>query len=86
MDARPLLKDLCQCIRPHATEWRMIGATLNIPIEWLNIIEKDNQFQTIPCCIAMLIKWLEMDTNASWQNFFAAMKSCEMSSSTDEGD
>ena len=87
MNTRPLLKDLYQHTLPHAIQWRMIGALLGVPTNLLNIIEKDHHFQTIPCCNAMLEKWLDIDKTASWGKLFTAIESSAVScSAPDKGD
>ena len=50
----------------------------------LNIIKHDHHFEAIPCCNAMLDKWLQVDTTASWEKLFAVIESPAVS--CDEGD
>jgi len=69
----PSLKDLCEVAHYHATHWKEIGTLLGLPSEALNIIEKDNMYRVLPCCYAMLQKWLEVDPNASWPTWFKAV-------------
>ena len=37
------------------------------------IIERNHMFQVDLCCNAMLEKWLELDTSASWGKLFTAV-------------
>ncbi len=41
----------------------------------LNIIEKDRQYKTEPCCLDMLMEWLTNGTNRSWSVLADAMES-----------
>ena len=88
MNTTPLLKDLHHYITPqYATQWRVIGTQLGLPIERLNIIENDNRDKAEPCCNAMLEKWLQVDTTASWRKLFSVIESLAVSySAPDKGD
>ena len=88
MNTTPSLKDLLHYITPHyATRWRVIGTQLGLPIEILNIIEHDHRDKAVPCCNAMLEKWLQVDTSASWSKLFAVIESLAVScSAPDKGD
>ena len=57
----------------------MIGIQLGLPIERLNIIENDNRDKAEPCCNAMLEKWLQVDTTASWRKLFTVIESSALS-------
>ena len=84
----PLLKDLYKQITPqYAAHWRELGTLLGLSRKTLNIIEYDNPYSAMDCCNAMLKKWLEVDTTASWRKFFLTIKSPVVSSSApDKGD
>ena len=84
MNTKPLLKDLHHYITPqYATQWRVIGTQLGLPIETLDVVEYDNRDKAIPCCNAMFKKWLEMDTGtASWSKLFTVIESPAVSCST----
>ena len=88
MKSEPLLKDLHYYITPHyATRWKVIGTQLGLPIESLNIIEYDHVFRAVSCCNAMLAKWLQVDTTASWSKLFTVIESPAVScSAPDKGD
>ena len=88
VNTTPLLKDLHHYITPqYATRWRVIGTQLGLPIERLNIIENDNRDKAEPCCNAMLEKWLQVDTTASWRKLFTVIESPAVSySAPDKGD
>ena len=46
---------------------------LGLTSERLNIIEHDHVFKAEPCCNAMLEKWLQIDTTASWRKLFTVI-------------
>ena len=69
----PSLKDLYEVALSHATHWKEIGTLLGLHSAALKIIEKDNMYRVLPCCYAMLEKWLEVDPNASWPTWFKAV-------------
>lgn len=77
MNSTPSLKDLHRYITPnHATDWKEIGNLLGIHDKQLKIIECDYQSQGVECCCnAMLKKWLQVDTEASWKKLFEAIRS-----------
>ena len=76
MTVKPKLKDLYEHVTPRcAAKWKVIGALLGIPSEALDIIENDNVCKAEPCCNAMLKKWLQIDTSASWEKLFTAIES-----------
>ena len=71
MYTTPLLKDLYRYITPqYATQWQVIGTLLGLSSETLDIIEHDNRDKATPCCNAMLKKWLQIDSAASWRKLF----------------
>ena len=85
----PLLKDLYQHITPnYAADWKVIGTLLGLPREELKIIEHDNYHKAVPCCNAVLDKWLEVDPSASWEKLFKVIESPAVSSdqAPDKGD
>ena len=88
MDTAPLQKDLYQHITPqYAADWKVIGALLGLTSATLNIIEHDNHYKARQCCNAMLSKWLEVDTTASWMKLFTVIESAAVScSAPDKGD
>ena len=74
---RPAPKNLQQYITPrYATSWKEIGIQLDLTNETLSIIQEDNPRNARRCCNAMLMKWLEADSNASWQKLFTAIDKC----------
>ena len=83
-----LLKDLYQYITPqYAADWIVIGTLLGLPSVTLDIIEHDHMHKATHCCNAMLRKWLEMDTTASWSKLFTVIESPAVScSAPDKGD
>ena len=64
----------------------MIGTLLEVPVERLNIIEHDHVYRAEPCCNAMLERWLQVDTTASWSKMFSVIESPVVScSAPDKG-
>ena len=88
VNTTPLLKDLYQHITPqYAADWEVIGTLLGLPSGTLDIIEHDHMHKATRCCNAMLRKWLEMDTTASWRKLFTVIESPAVSCSPpDKGD
>ena len=86
MKTRPALKDLQRHVTPrYATSWREIGIQLNLSDGELSIIQADNQFSVKKRCNVMLSRWLEVDTNASWEKLFTAIDICS-GQPNDQGD
>ena len=74
MNATPLLKDLyLHVTKYYATDWKVIGTLLDIPLASLNIIEYDNAHKAVHCCNAMLEKWLKIDSTATWKKLLTAI-------------
>ena len=88
MNTTPLLKDLYQHITPqYAVDWIVMGTLLGLPSPTLDIIEHDHMHRATRCCNAMLKKWLEVDTSASWRKLFTVIESPAVScSAPDKGD
>ena len=82
---RPTAKDL-HCVTSHyATSWREIGIQLDLTNETLSIIQEDYPRNVKRCCSVMLMEWLEVDTNASWQKLFDAIDKCTEQPRDDQG-
>ena len=88
MNTTPSLKDLQLHFTPqYAVQWRVIGTQLGLPTATLDIIEHDNHYKARECCNAMLNKWLQVDTTASWGKLFTIIESPAVSySAPDKGD
>jgi len=87
VNTTPSLRDLQGYFTPqYAPQWRVIGTQLGLPSGTLDIIERDNFFQTKDCCNAMLREWLQVDTTASWGKLFTVIESPAVSSAPDKGD
>ena len=88
MNTTPLLKDLYQHVTPqYAADWEVIGTLLGLPTATLDTIEYDNTHKAARCCNAMLKKWLQVDTTASWRKLFTVIESAAVScSAPDKGD
>ena len=75
------LKDLHNHVTPnYATHWRVIGTQLGLSTGTLDIIEYDNRDKAVPCCNAMLEKWLDVDSTASWNKILSVIQSPSVSS------
>ena len=86
MYTTPLLKDLCRHVTPqYATQWQVIGALLGLSSEMLDIIEYDNRDKATPCCNAMLRKWLQIDSAASWKKLFNVIELPTVSNASTNG-
>jgi len=76
-----LLKDLYKHLVPlYTSEWKVIGKLLGISTEELTRIERENLHKNSQCCIAMLERWLEVDSSASWKKIFEVIEFAKMSS------
>ena len=61
----PPVKDLYEHITPrYATYWKVIGVLFGVPRGKLEIIDHDHYHKVVPCCNAMLEKWLDTDVTA----------------------
>ena len=88
VNTAPSLKDLYQYITPrYAADWKVIGTLLGLPSATIEVIEHDNHHKAAKCCNAMLNKWLQVDTTASWGKLFTVIESPAVScSAPDKGD
>ena len=69
------MKDAYNFLVPtYAVEWKDIGINVDLSAGELNIIKRDNHYQTKDCCREMLNKWLQVDLNASWKKLHSALK------------
>ena len=75
-DSFPSLKELYEYMIPdHAVKWRTVGEMLGLPTGELDIIENDNHYKAVPCCQAMLRKWLDIYPNATMRKLCDAVRS-----------
>ena len=76
--SKPTIKELQRYIIPrYGTVWRKIGRELGFPDETLAIIDKDHSAAGVEkCCHEILSKWLEVNTDASWQKLSTAIGNC----------
>ncbi|XP_065920395.1 protein NLRC5-like isoform X2 [Dysidea avara] len=78
----PPVKDLYEHITPHyATYWKVMGVLLGIPRGELEIIDHDHYHKAVPCCNAMLEKWLDTDVTATWNKLIRVIQSNAVSAS-----
>ena len=54
-------------INKHADHWKDIGLELELELDTLNIISKDNKNDCVACFQITLDKWLKFNTNATWR-------------------
>lgn len=76
-DTTPQLSDLQTKIIPqYAARWRDLGVQLDITTNSLDIIAANNVHHreyVNSCCRDMLIKWIEIDTEATWNKLHNAI-------------
>jgi len=70
----------------YAAQCRVIGTQLDLSSGALDIIERDKFYQTKDCCNAMLRKWLQVNTTATWRKLFTVIESPAVFSAPDKGD
>ena len=67
---KPEISELHKHIVPkYAARWRDLGVQLKIPEHQLNTIAVNNTNHpsySEQCCKAVLQKWMEINTNATW--------------------
>ena len=68
-DERPTMKNLNRYVTTrYATDWYDIGLELDLELDVLEIIKKDNPQQSITCFRKTLDKWLKLNgDNATWK-------------------
>lgn len=77
-DDRPSVKDLHNHVVGRvASKWRDLGIQLLNPTNEsiFDIIEEDHPKNIIACCKSMLQKWLDMKTDATWNQILNALRS-----------
>ena len=75
------MKDLNKHVIPLvATRWYDLGLELLEAkyVRNLEIIEADNRDDVSKCCRQMFMKWLDIQTDASWSQLIQAVKSIEL--------
>ena len=77
MTSKPTRKELQNhAIPQYASVWREIGRQLGLSDGPLATIEKNFAADAEKCCSEMLSKWLETNTDASWQKLFTVIDNC----------
>ena len=68
-DERPTMKNLNRYVTTrYATDWFDIGLELDLELDVLEIIKKDNPQQSVTCFRKTLDKWLKLNgDNATWK-------------------
>jgi len=73
---RPQLAEVIKSVIPqHTTQWKHIGSKLNISSESLQAVESGYPTNAEMCCVKMLQKWLEVDSEASWDQLHMVISS-----------
>ena len=63
----PTMKDLNRYItKRYANDWKDIGLELELELDILKIISKDNQHDCVACFQSTLDRWLKSTPNATW--------------------
>ena len=72
---RPTMKDLNRyVVRKHATDWYDIGIELDLELDVLDIIKKDNPQESVTCFQNTLNKWQKLNSeNATWKTLEVAL-------------
>ena len=66
-DDTPDWRDLCRnVVSQYAVDWEAIGAELGLEHYHIANISKDHHNRTEDGCAAMLMKWLQLGTSATW--------------------
>ena len=69
-----MFRDLQRYAIPeYAHRWKCLGAQLHLDQSELNVIFSETPTDSKVCCRKMLHKWLEKDTDASWDKLFLAI-------------
>ena len=77
------MKDLYKYVTPcYAAHWEDIGVYLDIELGQLKIIKKNNPSDASDCCKDLWKKWLEADSDATWEKLFAAIDSVVLPSTS----
>ena len=73
---KPKLKDLQKYVTPnYAALWEDIGINLDIELPQLEVIKRDNPGNTSGCCKDLWKKWLNANSDSTWEMLFAAIDS-----------
>ena len=73
----PTLEDLYEVAKQYATYWKEIGVELKLSPKDLHIIENEYAYKPLPCCLAMIKKWLKLDPDVSWPKWYKVLSSVE---------
>ena len=79
-DSCALLKFAFEHITPkYASQWKVIGFLLDVPLWELENIEAGYPTNVKWCCNQMFVKWLESDTSASQEKLIEVINSPALS-------
>ena len=76
---KPTIKSLIKYRGKLALHWRDLGIQLlqEKDINRLNIIKENHPTDIERCCDEMIKRWLDVDTEASWDKLIHALKQIE---------
>ena len=67
-DSTPTMRDLNRYVtKTYADDWRDIGIELELKLQALKIIAKDNNHDCVHCFQSILDQWLNSTPNATWK-------------------
>ena len=73
-DDTPTMRDLNRyVVNKYAQHWKSNGLELGLDWGVLDIVEVDNQRQSVPCFQKILDKWLKRTPNATWRALEVAL-------------
>ena len=69
-----MFRDLQRYVIPeYVHRWKCLGTELHLDQSELNVIYSETPTDLNVCCRKMLHKWLEKETDASWDKLFLAI-------------
>ena len=80
------MKDLTKhIVEQQAAQWEKLGVELGLKNYHIANISKDyehNPHRAVTCCREVLLKWLDIDSSATWSKLDDAVKNIKLSSAT----
>ena len=67
-------------VEQQAAQWERLGVELGLKDYHIANISKDNPNRSVTCCRVMLLKWLDIDSSATWAKLNDAIKKIKLSS------
>jgi len=82
---RPELRDVYRyVIQKYAHKWRYLGAELHFDQAELEIIFSNSPNSVEECCRVLVTRWLDRDSNASWDHLLTAIDNLHHQSTVPE--